>query len=384
MKGRSLSPLLWALFGLATALVVVGLAFGTLNLFRRGGDGDVINMLWVAPAMTFSVVGLQISTRRRTIVGVICLEIGFLWSVVMASSTAGEWIGDVYPQASKIAAWISWPGGLWVLAVGLMGTHLALRLPDGRLRTRRWRHYSWFCTAVVGLSTFVIQTEPLPSNPAGLEVTRPLVPLLVLLPLSFIGGILSLVLRYRAAGSLERLQIRCIAFGCAVFAVAFSLTFAVVGNWDLASGFVANLLITVTALAYAAIPTAIGIAVLRYRLYEIDQIINRTLVYGALTAMLAGAYMIIVTLAGTVLKGSALVTAAATLAVAALFQPLRRRIQGFIDRRFYRSRYDAQRTVEAFSSRLREEVDLEAMRAHLLGAVQQTMQPRRVSIWLRS
>jgi hypothetical protein len=132
------------------------------------------------------------------------------------------------------------------------------------------------------------------------------------------------------------------------------------------------------------IPIAAGIAILRHRLYDIDLIINRTLVYGTLTVVLAVTYAVTVALAGTILKGSDIVTAGATLAVAALFQPLRRRIQGFIDRRFYRQKYDAARTAEVFSSLLREEVDLDAMRAHLLGAVHQTMQPRHVSVWLRS
>ena len=131
------------------------------------------------------------------------------------------------------------------------------------------------------------------------------------------------------------------------------------------------------------LPIAISIAVLKHDLYEIDVLINRTLVYGALTAVLGAAYASIVTIAGTILQGSEIVTAGATLAVAALFQPLRRRIQGFIDRRFYRRKYDAARTVDELSARLRDEVDLEAMRADLLGAVKETMQPRRVSVWLK-
>jgi hypothetical protein len=127
----------------------------------------------------------------------------------------------------------------------------------------------------------------------------------------------------------------------------------------------------------------ISAATLRYRLYDIDLIINRALVYGALTAILGSAYVLIVTVASTIIRGSDIVTAGATLAVAALFRPLRRRIQGFIDRRFYRRRYNAGRTVEVFSSLLRNEVDLEAMRGHLLAAVQETVQPRDLSFWMK-
>jgi hypothetical protein len=141
--------------------------------------------------------------------------------------------------------------------------------------------------------------------------------------------------------------------------------------------------LVVEAVGTLAVPVAAGIAILRYGLYDIDRIVNRTLVYALLTAVLGAAYVVIVTVAGTLLEGSDVVTAGATLTIAALFQPLRRRIQSFIDRRFYRRKYDAVRTVEAFSARLRDEVDLEAMRLDLLTVVHETMKPARASLWFR-
>ena len=136
------------------------------------------------------------------------------------------------------------------------------------------------------------------------------------------------------------------------------------------------------------IPIAIGVAVLRYRLYDLDRIINRTLVYGLLTALLGGAYAATVLVLGQVFGGvggdpPSWAVAGATLAVAALFQPARRRIQRVVDRRFDRRRYDAARTVDAFSGRLREELDLDALEAELLAVVDQTVQPTRASLWLR-
>jgi hypothetical protein len=257
-----------------------------------------------------------------------------------------------------------------------MGAHIPLRLPDGHLLSPRWRFYSRFCTAAIVLGT-VLFNEP------G-RWAKPLEPLLILYPLSFVGAIASMAIRYRRSRGEARQQIRWIAFGGAIFVSSYALVWSLIITGFSEEDLLFNLVINLVALTYAAIPVAIGFSVLKYRLYDIDLIISRTLVYAALTAILAGTYVVIVTVAGTIVGGSEIVTAGATLSVAALFQPLRRRIQSFIDRRFYRSRYNAAQTVELFSTRLRDEVDLEAMRVHLLTAVQETMQPRRVSVWLRA
>jgi hypothetical protein len=211
-------------------------------------------------------------------------------------------------------------------------------------------------------------------------------------------AVVSLFLRYRRVSGVERQQIKWVAYAASVVILgAIYLNFfnAVVdsltgGSWAWWVG--RGLLVA----GFVGIPIAMGIAILKYRLYEIDTLINRTLVYGALTALLAvGYFATIMVLQGIsslvfqvpfrVFLGqeSALATVAATLAMAALFNPLRRRLQSFIDRRFYRRKYDARKTLEAFSSQLRNESDLEALSADLVGVVRETMQPAHVSLWLR-
>jgi hypothetical protein len=188
----------------------------------------------------------------------------------------------------------------------------------------------------------------------------------------------SLVLRFRRARGAERQQLRWVALAAGLSAVAAVAVIPAVtiGNPDLI-GWAA-------AVCVAILPPAIGAAILRYRLYDLDRIISRTLAYGLLTLLLGGAYAGLVLGLGQLLgHDSPLVVAVATLAVAAAFQPARRRVQDLVDRRFNRRRYDAARTIAGFSARLRQQVDLEALVAELLGVVDQTVQPTRVSLWLR-
>jgi uncharacterized membrane protein YhdT len=194
-------------------------------------------------------------------------------------------------------------------------------------------------------------------------------------------------MRLRRAAGVERQQIKWFAYAAAASVMATSLAYLVPGVidtplWFERMGFALNIAFI------PAIPIAIGIAILRYRLYDIDRIINRTLVYGALSATLVALYFggivmlqrVFVLLTG---QQSTLAVVASTLLIAALFTPLRRLIQGFIDRRFYRSKYDARKTLEAFSAQLRNETDLEALSDDLVGVVRETMQPAHVSLWLR-
>jgi hypothetical protein len=186
------------------------------------------------------------------------------------------------------------------------------------------------------------------------------------------------VVRFRRAQGIERQQMKWIVYAAVLLPL--------IPASDLLPDVVDSVLLGLTLIA---IPTAIGIAVMRHRLYEIDIIINRTLVYGSLTVMLIAFYfggILLLQSAFVALTGerSTLAVVASTLLIAALFNPLRRRIQSFIDRRFYRRKYDARKTLEAFSEKLREETDLEALNAELVGVVRQTMQPAHVSLWLRS
>jgi hypothetical protein len=195
----------------------------------------------------------------------------------------------------------------------------------------------------------------------------------------------SLLRRLERAQGLERGQLKWFAYAVALVGVSLAVHLAA-----LTVGFplVESATLVVLLVAILGVPVAIGIAVLRYRLYDIDRLINRTLVYGLLTALLAGVYALVVLVLGQLFGGiggnpPSWVVAGATLTVAALFQPARRRIQAVVDRRFNRRKYDAARTVEAFSARLRDEVDLDALSAELLAVVDQTMQPTAASLWLR-
>jgi hypothetical protein len=292
---------------------------------------------------------------------------------------------------------------MWVPAVGLLSTYLILLFPDGKLPSRRWLPLAWLSGAVIFLASagFALSPGPMDGlpgtrNPFGLEeypwVADATLGVILLLPLCILASATSLVLRFLRSGGEEREQIKWLAFAASLLGLGFS-TYAIPGTiWQGDAGGAnplwAKLLEDAVTLSFAGIPVAVGIAILRYRLYEIDTLINRTLVYGALTATLVAVYVVtIVVLQGLIraLTGqeSQIVIVASTLAVAALFNPLRHRIQGFIDRRFYRRKYDAAKTLEAFSAKLRNETDLDALSDDLTSVIRETMQPAHVSLWLR-
>jgi hypothetical protein len=197
-----------------------------------------------------------------------------------------------------------------------------------------------------------------------------------------------LFIRYRRANDTERKQIKWLLYACAVFLLVFvSGNVGGVAGTNSLGGYIWGIFF---GLSLVTLPAAIGIAILRYRLYEIDIVINRTLVYGSLTALLAAVYVSGVATTQTIFRALTgqqeqpqLAIVVSTLVIAALFNPLRRRIQSFIDRRFYRRKYDAARTLEAFSAKLRDETDLDTLRDDLVGVVRETMQPAHVSLWLR-
>jgi hypothetical protein len=283
----------------------------------------------------------------------------------------------------------------WVLYI-IFAPFLLLLFPDGRLPSRRWRFLVW--TVVAAGAVLLVLVPFLPGrsgfapveNPFGIGGTfGDVVTVLVVAGVFVIFGAivisaLSLVFRFRRTTGIERQQIKWFAYAAVVLggSVIFSglLGFDLPGVWD-------ALFETVTI---AGLYVAVGIAILKYRLYEIDRIINRTLVYGALTVMLAAVYFGGVTLLQAtfrVLTGQEqqpqLVIVASTLVIAALFNPLRRRIQNFIDRRFYRRKYDARKTLDSFSLKLRDETDLEQLNGDLVDVVRETVRPVHVSLWLR-
>jgi hypothetical protein len=225
-------------------------------------------------------------------------------------------------------------------------------------------------------------------------VTQALLGIIALLPVCILASAASLVWRYRHSGGEVRQQIKWVAFAASFVGLAYGIT--LVGGLFLAPEALAteegplwmSLLQNVVLMSYAGIPVAVGFAVLRYRLYDIDILVNRTLVYGTLTAALALIYVVSVfslQFAFRALTGqeTQLAVVASTLVIAAMFGPLRRRVQAFVDRRFFRKKYDVAKTLETFSSRLRDETDLEQLNAGLLAVVRETLQPAHASLWLK-
>ena len=356
--------------------------------------------------LAFPLVGALIASKRpKNAVGWLCLAVGLLWALSGVFDYYGYY-GAATPGSVPfpvVAAGISdW---IWVPAVGLLGTYVLLLFPDGRLPSRRWRPLAWLSGAVIILLSVGVMLAPGPldnlggvRNPFGIEgadwLTVAAYALLPLLPLCMLASALSLVLRYRRSGEEERQQIKWLAFAALIVGVTY-LSVLVVGIFfvpTLVSGgdktpVWYSLLLSFMLMSFAGVPIAIGFAVLKYRLYDIDVVINRALVYGPLTATLVALYfggIVVLQRFFVFLTGqqSTLAVVASTLTIAALFNPLRRRIQGFVDRRFYRRKYDAARTLEGFSLKLRDETDLEALSDELVGVVRETLQPAHVSLWL--
>jgi hypothetical protein len=410
-NSRAAALLAWSLAGLTLAMFVATIP---LWFLARGADlpsswrADlgVGGLVGGALFLAFPLVGALIASKRpKNAVGWLCLAVGLLWSLSGVFDYYGYYgaatPGSVpFPVAmAGISDWI------WVPAVGLLGTYVLLLFPDGRLPSRRWRPLAWLSGAVILLLSLGVMLAPGPldnlagvPNPFGIEgadwLTAGAYALLPLLPVCMLASALSLVLRYRRSGGEERQQIKWIAFGASVVVVVYAIAMIASfvfpeESWTTAgSVWWLNLLTYAVLSSFTIVPIAVGIAVLKYRLYEIDIIINRALVYVSLTATLVALYLggvvllqrLFVLLTG---QRSTLAVVASTLLIAALFNPLRRGLQSFVDRRFYRKKYDAAKTLATFNSRLREETDLDSLRDEVLGVVRETMQPAHVSLWLR-
>jgi hypothetical protein len=344
----------------------------------------------------FAVVGsLLVAKRPTNLIGWIMATIALMVAIFAAGGTYTAYVMDARGQPDALAVFGAWIGNwYWYLLLALGVIYLPLLFPDGRLPSRRWLPVAVVAgigtlgTVVLGTladTLFVEGTGYRIENPIGIEGLAfvedlPVFGVLnVLLGVGIVGGVASVVVRFRRSRGVERQQMKWF-----VYAAALLLLAPVEG---LLPEIVSNVLFGVVLIA---LPTTIGIAILRYRLYDIDIIINRTLVYGSLTAMLVLVYVggvVSLQYAFRALTGQQeqpqLAIVVSTLAIAALFNPLRRRIQAFIDRRFYRRKYDAAKTLEAFSARLRDETDLDALNAELVSVVRETMQPAHVSLWLR-
>jgi hypothetical protein len=404
----SYRPLAWALCGLtvsiAVAFVVIAIvdpnAGGPKHVDRvgptpqdRAEGGYVPYAVFSALVfVTFAVVGAVVAARRpRNPVGWFIGVGALLWATGVLSSSVYWHIAFGRSHRPAGADFVAWLGSWTFLpAFVLLLTLVPLRFPTGAPPGRRWRAVGWAAAIAGAVGTLSIAFAPGPldsadfaweDNPLGIEGLG----LRTLAAVSFVavaaatlGALLSVVVRYHRARGIERLQLRWLAMAVCLLLVGAVGGSAASGWLGSGAGWIGILL------GLMAVAVAVAIALLRYRLYDIDVVINRTLVYGVLTATLAGTYLASVLLLQLLLSPSSdLAIAASTLAVAALFRPARARIQGAVDHRFYRRRYDAARTLEGFGARLRDQVELDALSSELRAVVGDTLQPAHVSLWLK-
>jgi hypothetical protein len=405
--------LAWAVFAGATALLIADLVleWATRNVhgsegFGLSGAAFAGTILISLTFFSFAATGVLIAARvPRNPIGWMLLAIAYGWALVIGSIGYGDYALKVHPGALPAGpAVASVSGWVWAPPVALTAVFLLLVYPDGRLPGPRWRPVVWICGAALAIGIVVDMLMPGPMtdlgfphhrNPFGVAALAPVLRVLeasvIAIPLGTVAAVASLVVRFRRAGPVERLQIKWLAaagtFSGSLYALVLlsSALFAASGRsepgWDAA-------ILDVWFLTLSLIPAAIGVAVLRYRLFEIDVIIRRTLVYALLVGSLALVYLGGVSVAGALLRGltgssGTLAVTASTLAVALAFQPFRGVIQRTVDRRFYRSGYDARAAVDGFSERMREQIDLDALRRELLAVVAGIVQPTHASVWLR-
>jgi hypothetical protein len=394
---RTASWLAWSMCALSLALTAVSLFLLVLNL----SDPDVpIHPYWginTLLAVGFSPVGAVIVPRisPKNPIGWLFCAIGLSFGVIHFCAQ--------YARYALLAAPVTLPAGeaaaailssVWVPAAGI-NVFLFLLFPDGRLPSHRWKWFFWLSLLLILVGTIsqafasgtVLGADGI-YNPLGVEGLPNAFKLIetLIYTLIFVSAASLFVRRLRASG-VERQQLKWFTYSSTVAISGVILTYIIseaIGSvWLGWAGYV------LTLVGLIGVPISMGIAILRYRLFEIDLIINRTLVYGALTAILALLYFGSVTALQSLFslltgQGNTLAIVATTLAIAALFNPLRRRIQSFIDRRFYRRKYDARKTLEAFGSKLRDETDLEKLSEYLAEVVDETMQPAHLSVILRS
>jgi len=397
-RGARLALVARAVAWLTVILYAAGL--GTTYVLERGAGLREENSLEDAVMITgfgaVAVVGaLLVAKRPSNLVGWILAAGGLMVGMFPAGDAYAAYVMTTRGQPDTLAvlgAWVqSW---YWFLLLGLLLVYLPLLFPDGRLPSRRWLPVAvvpgvgLLGLVVLGMLTGTLRGQDVEyriENPIGIEGLVPVeeLPAFGVLGGSFfvfgtVGAVAAVVVRFRRSRGVERQQMKWF-----LFAVAPVLTIPL-------EGYVPEL---VTQIAFGwvliGLPVAIGVAVLKYRLYDIDVVVNRTLVYGTLTVSLALVYLGSVALLREFIFGftgqssSQLTVVASTLTIAALFNPLRRRIQAFVDRRFYRRKYDARRTLEGFGARLRDETELEALSDDMVAVVRETVQPEHASLWLR-
>ncbi len=407
LSPRATALLAWCLCAVSLTLTTLGLFLLVVSQSPAGGPayaGAPVFDFWLVNtvvAISFSTVGAVITPRLppEIPIGWIFCCIGVIAGVRLFVSEYATRTLLAEPRSvpamlpgGEVLAWIS--SWLWVVHIGLF-VFLAFLFPDGRPPSSRWRPFGWLVGVVVVTGTVSVALWPetaagfdLVNHPLGIEVaTDSMNPVETILYALGLMAAASLLVRLRRSEGVKRQQVKWFAYAVAVLATSAILAYVVselVGvvwlEW------VSSMLVLVSVVG---LPVAVGIAILRYRLYNIDLLLNRTLVYGVLTAVLAAVYFGSIVLFQVLFRTftgqeSQLAVVASTLAIAALFTPFRRRIQSFIDRRFYRRKYDARKTLEAFSAKLRTETDLDALSSDLIEVIRETMQPTSVSLWLES
>ena len=396
---RTATWLAWSLVTLSVVLLAGGFSLARMTIsivedLPNDSEADPGSAIFtLATVLTFSVVGAIIASRQpRNAIGWIFCGIGLVVGLNSLTGGYAEYrlAGDsTRGRFGETAAWFSsWSWTLWVY---VPTTFLLLLFPDGRLPSPRWRPVGW--CAALGVISFVagsalgpgpLEDFPRITNPYGVD--SPILDAItvagyILAGASMLASAVSLIVRMRRASRVQRQQIKWLAYGGALVVGAVFVG-GVIAIWIEGVG------ISLIIIGLLGVPIFTGVAIARYRLYDIDFLINRTLVYGSLTVMLVALYLGGVVelqrlLSPVVGDSNGLATVASTLAIAALFNPLRRRVQAFVDRRFYRRKYDAAKTLEAFNSRLRNETDLDDLSNDLVGVASATMQPAHVSLWLR-
>lgn len=390
--------LAWALFGVCVATSAAGLVLlaqvPSAALEVRGGS-LLLSATFAVVLLVFGLVGAIVASRLPgNPIGWLFLGLDLIEGAFELAYGYAHYALEVSPlPAVDYAAWLaSW---LSPVSPALLGLAFLL-FPDGQLLSRRWKAVAWLCVLAIvpvvahhALAAGPLADFPSVRNPVGVQsaLISNLSPDLFILPI-LCSAVLGVIVRFRRSHGVERQQLKMFAWSAGLVAAFVPVAGLVSALTDSDSTGAESAAGFVFAILFAGLPVAAGVAILRHGLYEIDLVINRTLVYAVLTATLVATYLASVLtirlLVSPVTGDSNLAVAGSTLAVAGLFRPARGRIQHAVDRRFYRARYDAARTLEGFAARLRNELDVDAVGADLRRVVFETVQPAHLTLWLRS